>query len=210
MYKKIFLALAALVFLLPLTVFAYEPDYYNEMINKYGPPPDAILEPPADEIIAAEKNSLFNNLFGSGHSYQSQARAKACYANQRVTLGAIEMYNMDNETMYKTLVYSDIADSGGLMLAAKYIRSPIIKAESACYLRSYGDLSDDGIIYGDYHGCISDDRDGLRAAVGYTPKAPTVAGGRSNAMLVVLVVLGIFSAGVMIVLHNVLPKKTDS
>lgn len=118
------------------------------------------------------------------------------------------MYNMDNNVMYKTLVYSDVADASGLMVTSKYLKSPIIKADSGCYLRNYGDLSETGIIYCDYHGCVdSDDRNGLRKASGYTSKTRTAAGGKSNGMIAVMVVLGIFSVGVMIVLHNVLPKK---
>ncbi len=208
MYKKIFLVLAFLVLLLPLSGFAYEMDYAG-MITKYGPVPDAILEPPADEIIAAEKRSLFSNFFSGRSRSRGEARANACYANQRVTLGAIEMYNMDNTVMYTTLSDHDVSDRSGLLVTSKYLKSAIHKAEPGCRLRSYGDLSDTGIIYCDYHGCVPSDRDSLRAAAGYIAKAPA-AGTRSTAMLVVLVVLGVFSVGVMIVLHNVLPKKQDS
>lgn len=34
---------------------------------------------------------------------REQAREKSCYANMRVILGAVEMYNMDNSTMFSTL-----------------------------------------------------------------------------------------------------------
>jgi prepilin-type N-terminal cleavage/methylation domain-containing protein len=33
---------------------------------------------------------------------REQAREKSCYANQRVILGAVEMYNMDNSAMIST------------------------------------------------------------------------------------------------------------
>lgn len=34
---------------------------------------------------------------------REQAREKSCYANIRVILGAVEMYNMDNSTMCSTI-----------------------------------------------------------------------------------------------------------
>jgi len=189
---------------------AYQNDY-KKMIEKYGPVPEAILEPPVEEAIARDKGSLLSQIFG-GNSRRSSvmARTKSCYANQRVAMGAIEMYNMDNETMYKDLVYSDVADPGGLLVTGKYLKSPLYQVEPGCHLRSYGELTDIGIIYCDYHGCLPDDRDGLRAASGYTPKVHTPGTNSDNTMVFVLIVLGILSAGVMIVLHNVLPKAPNS
>jgi len=99
------LTLVMLCILLAGAGNAYQTDY-PAMLAKYGPVPEAILEPPVDEVLAREKNSLLAQIFGSNSSSRHGilARTKACYANQRVTLGAIEMYNMDNATMYKTLV----------------------------------------------------------------------------------------------------------
>jgi len=203
------LSLILLCMLLAGVSNAYQTDY-TEMIKKYGPVPEAILEPPVEAAIAREKGSLLAQIFGSNSRRSSGlARTKACYANQRVALGAIEMYNMDNTTMYKDLVYSDVADPGGLLVTGKYLKSPLYQVEPGCHLRSYGELTDIGIIYCDYHGCLPDDRDGLRAASGYTPKAraPETS---DNTMMFVLIVLGVFSVGVMIVLHNVLPKAPKS
>ena len=204
------LALMMLCILLTGASHAYQADY-KEMIEKYGQVPEAILEPPVEETIAREKSSLLNRIFGSNSGrYSIQARTKACYANQRIALGAIEMYNMDNATMYKNLVYSDIADSSGLLVTGKYLRSPLYQVEPGCHLRSYGDLSDTGIIYCDYHGCLPEDRDGLRAAAGYTPKAHASGNNLDNTMVLVLIVLGVLAVGVMIILHNVLPKAPSS
>ena len=204
------LTLVMLCILLAGAGNAYQTDY-PAMLAKYGPVPETILEPPVDEVLAREKNSLLAQIFGSNSSSRHGilARTKACYANQRVTLGAIEMYNMDNATMYKTLVYSDVADPGGMLVTSKYLKSPLYQVDPGCHLRSYGDISDMGIIYCDYHGCLPDDRDGLRAAAGYTPKVRP-SDTSDNTMLFVFIVLGVLSVGVMIVLHNVLPKAPNS
>lgn len=207
-FKALF-SLLSLFLLLAGSGMAYGPDY-KEMIVKNGPVPDAILEPPVDEAVASEKSSLLSNIFGSRSISRSEARTKACYANQRVALGAIEMYNMDNATMYKSLVFSDLADERGMLVTAKYLRSPLRMPEPACHLRSYGDLSDESIIYCDYHGCLPDDQKELRAASGYTPKVRAAKAGSSNAMLAVFVILGVLSVGVMVVLNNVLPKAPKS
>jgi hypothetical protein len=203
------LALMMLLILLTGTGNAYQTDY-NAMIEKYGPVPETILEPPVDEAIANAKGSVLSYLFGTRPDYRIQARTKACYANQRVTLGAIEMYNMDNATMYRTLIYSDVADASGLLVTSKYLKTPLYQVEPGCHLRSYGDLVESGIIYCDYHGCLPDDCDGLRSAAGYKPKVHTPAGSSDNTMLFVLIILGVLAAGVMIVLHFLLPKAPDS
>ncbi|NLF95659.1 MAG: hypothetical protein GX569_02910 [Candidatus Riflebacteria bacterium] len=204
------LSLILLCMLLAGAGSAYQTDY-TEMITKYGPVPEAILDPPVEEAIAREKGSLLARIFGGNSSRHGiQARTKACYANQRVALGAIEMYNMDNVTMYKTLVYSDVADPGGLLVTGKYLKNPLYQVEPGCHLRSYGDISDVGIIYCDYHGCLPEDRDGLRTASGYTPKVRAPGNNSDNTMVFVLIVLGVLSVGVMIVLHNVLPKAPKS
>jgi hypothetical protein len=180
------------------------------MITKYGPVPQAILEPPAEEAEAREKSSLITRIFGGNRSHRIQARSRACFANQRVCLGAIEMYNMDHSTMYNELYHPDVSDASGMFITEKYLKSPLHQVEPGCYYRSYGDLTDDGIIYCDYHGCVIEDRDGLRAAAGYTPKVKTSKGDSDNAMIFVIVFLGVMAVGVMVVLHNVLPKAPNS
>ncbi|PKL42338.1 MAG: hypothetical protein CVV41_14450 [Candidatus Riflebacteria bacterium HGW-Riflebacteria-1] len=206
-FKTLFSAIA-LFLLLAGAVMAYSQNY-QEMINKYGPVPEAILEPPVAEVIASEKSSLMSKIFGGRALSRAEARTKACYAYQRVTMGAVEMYNMDNATMYKTLNFSDVADARGMLVTAKYVKSPMVMPEPSCHLRSYGDLSDSAVIYCDYHGCIPDEQQELRKAAGYTPKVRAAKTG-DNTMLAVFVILGVLSVGVMIVLNNVLPKAPKS
>jgi hypothetical protein len=80
---------------------------------------------------------------GGGRSW-----IKACYSNIRVLQGAVEMYNMDVETMMTTLDQS-------ILMERKYIKSSY---ELVCPERSkggtyHGDhLTDDGEIICTYHG----------------------------------------------------------
>jgi len=48
---------------------------------------------------------------------REQAREKSCYANMRVILGAVEMYNMDNSTMISTMGEAEISklSTGGYL-----------------------------------------------------------------------------------------------
>jgi len=84
---------------------------------------------------------------------REEARKKACYANQRVILGAIEMYNMDNTPMLSSLD-SGMFDEGGLLQKGGYIKSPIRKPEEKCLYKSIGDLSKDGHIECEFHGPV--------------------------------------------------------
>ena len=183
-----------------------DPERYREMLVNYGTVPDAILDPPAEEQLDRTNSSLLSNLlWGSVGHARVLARAKACYANQRVALGAIEMYNMDNSTVMTTLDLNDLVDPAGQLIAGKYLRNKMIMPEAQCRLRNYGNLSETGVIYCDYHGTLPDDKEGLRIAAGYTPKAHR-ANAENNSMLPVFIVLAVLSAGLMIVLHRVLPK----
>ncbi|NLF98349.1 MAG: prepilin-type N-terminal cleavage/methylation domain-containing protein [Candidatus Riflebacteria bacterium] len=78
---------------------------------------------------------------------REQARDKACMANMRVLAGAVEMYNMDNPGLMQQL------DMNAL-LKGKYLKSPIVPAETGCRYLSIGDLSADGEIYCQLHGNI--------------------------------------------------------
>ncbi len=72
---------------------------------------------------------------------REQAREKACYANMRVILGAIEMYNMDNTSMMSALADGDATGSAGKLVAGKYLKSPVNRPEMSC---SYSGTSMDG------------------------------------------------------------------
>ena len=84
------------------------------------------------------------------------ARQKACFANQRVILGAIEMYNMDNKEMLKFIRDSDVRD-GGILPEQKYLKSGIVNPEPGCFYSSIGDLTEmTGKITCKIHGSVDD------------------------------------------------------
>ncbi len=87
---------------------------------------------------------------GSSRQYRGQAREKACYANMRVLLGAIEMYNMDNNMPLKSVR----EDTERFLVDAKYLRSSLSKPEPGCHYSSTGDITDNGKITCDIHGTV--------------------------------------------------------
>lgn len=84
---------------------------------------------------------------------REQAREKACYANMRVILGAVEMYNMDNTSMMTALDDGDATTTAGKLVSGKYLKSPVNRPETGC---SYSGTSIDGtgLIVCDFHGTI--------------------------------------------------------
>lgn len=95
----------------------------------------------------------------SSNRHRPHAREKACYANMRVILGAVEMYNMDNTDMIDSLSDSDATDENGILVQNKYLKSPISRPESGCYY-SGDQLSENGRIECKEHGTVEgpDDR----------------------------------------------------
>ncbi len=84
---------------------------------------------------------------------RGRAREKFCYANMRVILGAVEMYNMDHNDMIETLQDKDATSPEGLLVQGKYLRNPINRPEEECYYSGY-DLSGSGHIVCDKHGTV--------------------------------------------------------
>jgi competence protein ComGC len=80
---------------------------------------------------------------------RSKARAKACFANQRVLLGATEMYNMDNTEMIKEMNDKVIQT----LLEGQYLRSVPVCPDGGKYI-SEGDISADGRIKCTVHGSV--------------------------------------------------------
>ncbi|HNW34108.1 MAG TPA: prepilin-type N-terminal cleavage/methylation domain-containing protein, partial [Candidatus Ozemobacteraceae bacterium] len=78
---------------------------------------------------------------------REQARDKACYANQRVLLGAVEMYNMDNNVLMTNLNIP-------LLVKGKYLKGGISKPEVNCSYTNSGDLTSQGKIYCTLHGPV--------------------------------------------------------
>ena len=84
--------------------------------------------------------------------YHGSHRDKACFSNQRVILGAIEMYNMDHSTFITDLVDSDVSTYTSILVKEGYLKSPISRPEYKCKYQSIGDLTDNGMIYCEFHG----------------------------------------------------------
>lgn len=78
---------------------------------------------------------------------RGSAREKACFSNQRVLLGAVEMYNMDHDEMMTKL---DIPT----LVKEKYLKSVPTGPEPECEYFSIGDLSKDGTIGCKRHGGV--------------------------------------------------------
>jgi hypothetical protein len=82
-----------------------------------------------------------------------EAREKACYANMRVILGAVEMYNMDNVDMISTLHDRDATSEDGALIQGKYLRNPISRPETGCYYRGFN-LDGTGRVECNLHGTV--------------------------------------------------------
>ncbi|HNV69235.1 MAG TPA: hypothetical protein PKO06_06015 [Candidatus Ozemobacteraceae bacterium] len=93
-------------------------------------------------------------VFGGGRQRRSEdARRRACYANMRVILGAVEMYNMDHHMMRDSVADSDVCSPEGLLVRESYLKSPITKPELDCSYSGYG-LTKDGKIKCQRHGSV--------------------------------------------------------
>ncbi|MFZ5951046.1 MAG: VIT domain-containing protein [Candidatus Rifleibacteriota bacterium] len=126
---------------------------------KYGQATDytAFLAVP-EQIAQANKdvmNPAYLAMFAAPNfrKAREQARQKACFANQRVLLGAIEMYLMDN-TDASGLKHDP--ETGRLdreaLIKGKYLKSDIIPAERDCDYRIIGDLMGNSLIFCVVHG----------------------------------------------------------
>jgi Ca-activated chloride channel family protein len=91
---------------------------------------------------------------------REQARDKACYANMRVLLGAVEMYNMDHSEHEMITVMGE--QEMDLLLKGGYLKAPLSHPEADCHYGSIGDLSADGAICCAKHGTVDDNIKGER------------------------------------------------
>lgn len=87
--------------------------------------------------------------------YRQQTRDKACYANMRVILGAIEMYNMDHQDMITTSL-DDPTKAGSVLVKGKYLKHPLDPPEIGCNYRIVGDMTGSGYITCDVHGSVEE------------------------------------------------------
>jgi prepilin-type N-terminal cleavage/methylation domain-containing protein len=82
---------------------------------------------------------------------REQAREKACYANMRVILGAVEMYNMDTNAPQTSLDAAFI----GRLVSEKYLKSTPNKPEAGCTYTGSA-LDGTGKINCAVHGVVED------------------------------------------------------
>ncbi len=80
---------------------------------------------------------------------KAMAQKRACFANMRVILGAIEMYNMDNSEM---LTYVDLPR----LVSGSYLKSEIKLPTPNCSYSARGDLTEDGLVCCAFHGAVED------------------------------------------------------
>lgn len=80
---------------------------------------------------------------------RESARQKSCYANIRVILGAVEMYNMDSSQMMDSLDEDALVSAG-------YLKSKPAHPESDCSY-SGGGLTNNGVIRCQRHKAIESD-----------------------------------------------------
>lgn len=175
---------AFLVLFLCLSVNSAAAQSHAGMIEKYGPVPEAILEPGEVGDQAESLYSIYLRILERlGLANVSRhARHKACHANQRVIMGAIEMYNMDVANDVKridgkplpplrSMEQIDINSRDNLLLHFRYLKSLPVTADKSCRIRSYGDLTTDGVLYCELHGATPQIRQELCTLSGYTTAA---------------------------------------
>lgn len=84
---------------------------------------------------------------------REQAREKACYANMRVLLGAVEMYNMDQASQMDVLTENEMP----LLVEGKYLKSMVTRPEAGCSYGTVGDLRGPGTLICALHGTVEDE-----------------------------------------------------
>lgn len=92
-------------------------------------------------------------LSGIFKSLKADARKKACFANQRVLLGAVEMYNMDHPEMIHAITH-EMTGETGMLVTEKYLKTGLQSPEPECQYSSEGDLAQDGKIKCSFHGSV--------------------------------------------------------
>ncbi|MGM0600009.1 MAG: hypothetical protein ACQETH_09360 [Candidatus Rifleibacteriota bacterium] len=83
-------------------------------------------------------------------SAQEEKTAVKCLQNQRMLLGAVEMYNMDKEKKI-TKFEKSMAEKDGVLVKGFYLKDPIEAPGDKCRYTSTGNLSEGGVIYCEVH-----------------------------------------------------------
>jgi hypothetical protein len=134
----------------------------------------------------------------------STARGKACFANQRVIAGAVEMYNMDEKEAIRELRPIDVTDSAAALVKKQYLKSVVTPPDINCSYHNYGDLSANGIVFCSQHGTLPEFRQALLKAAGIEIKNDKSFATTALVALTIFVILNI----VVIILLKLLPGKS--
>jgi len=84
------------------------------------------------------------------HHTHCTSREKSCYANMRVLLGAIEMYNMDNAKMMESVD----SDTMKRLKDGQYLKADLTPPEVNCSYSNDGNLAEAGRITCVNHGGV--------------------------------------------------------
>lgn len=117
-------------------------------------------------IVFAAIAILFAMAVPNFRKAREQGREKACYANMRVILGGVEMYNMDNDPMMERLNLKGL-------VRGKYLKSTPHPPEQGCNYGSRGSLAANGQIYCNLHGTVEGDSDYSPRSAPYESAAPS-------------------------------------
>lgn len=135
-------------------------NHYKALIERFGPVPPVFYEAhkrntAGDGVIPRLKRvidkipTVLMSFIGYRSHTREYAYTKACFSNQRVLLGAIEMYNMDHTENIDSI--DDFDTIMNKLVAEEYLRSPLTCSQNGVY-RSYGRFFEGGIIFCDLHG----------------------------------------------------------
>ncbi len=150
--------LAAILFMLAVAPNSLSADdtekRMRELLADAGPFPDAVIRPPSTK----SGSDIYERFDDSWHRFLVSgltlaiSREKACFSTQRLIASAVEMYNMDNVTLIKTLQHDDVALESGPMIRGRYLKTTVNPPEFDCEYLSFGDLAKNGMIYCARHG----------------------------------------------------------
>ncbi len=110
-----------------------------------------------------------------GHHGRRNNNQKMCFTNQKILMGAIELYNMDHKEKIKDC-NTEIYD---LLIKNKYLKENSLNS-SECDFICEGDLSDNGFIYCPNHGSLDGKIKGKDISVSTHPKRDSMIQQRSN------------------------------
>ncbi|PKL43080.1 MAG: hypothetical protein CVV41_11795 [Candidatus Riflebacteria bacterium HGW-Riflebacteria-1] len=188
---------------MPAQADATTENQMRELVKAAGLPPDSVINPP--EAVAAKLNVRERlhrfwreKILGFRITYAS-ARGKVCHANQRVIAGAVEMFNVDNGSKMKTVHHADLITPSGELIKGSYLKYPITTPEPDCEYYSYGDMTDNGIIYCTRHGTLAEFRTALINVTGLQPH-PSILDNDFDFHITITVIFVLLSAMVLLAL----------